>query len=133
MAWFLDSINPDVKVDHLAPEVDGVMASRKGLTFATVEAAQGLEWPVVWAVGVSDHILPGEVPAWDVRRMRNAQRRFLIWSTRARDRLFYCHAILSGPTQDARPSGFLEPMGNWLEHEVVSSQDLRRRSRQYTG
>ena len=65
--------------------------------------------------------------------MNDAQRRFLVWSTRARDRLFYCYAILSGPTQDAKPSRFLAPMGNQLKYEVVPSLDLRRRSRPSTG
>ena len=118
---FLDAVNPDVYPDPLAPENNNPFAPGRGITFSTVGASRGLEWRVVWAVGVSDHILPGAVPVGDERRMRDAQRRFYVWSTRARDRLFYCHAVRSGPDRKAVPSRFLEPIGHLLQHTVVPS------------
>ena len=126
---FLDSITPGIQPDPLNTERN---APGGAVTFASLDAAQGLEWPVVWAVGVSDGILPGDIPTNDVHLMRDAQRRFLVWSTRARDLLFYCHAIMSGPTRDARPSRFLQPVGNLLIREVVPSQDLGRPTRPFS-
>ena len=127
---FLDRISPGIQVDPLDLErTDPGLGM--GVTFASVDATQGLEWPVVWVVGVSDHILPGDIPRGDVGRMREAQRRFLVWSSRAKDLLFYCHAIMSGPTREARPSRFLQPIGSLLRREVVPSRDLGRPSRPF--
>ena len=116
---FLDSIHPEINVDPLSAENNNPFGASRGLTLATVAASRGLEWPVVWAVGASGHILPGDVPATDQRRMRTAQRLFYVWSTRARDVLIYCYSIRSGPERDARPTQFLEPVGDLITHEVV--------------
>ena len=116
---FLDTIHPEINGDPLSAENTDPFSPTRGLTLATIAASQGLEWPVVWAVGASDHILPGGVPATDQRRMREAQHLFYVWSTRARDVLNYCHATRSGPERDARPSRFLEPVGGLFTHEVV--------------
>ena len=123
---FLDTIHPEINADPLAAENTDPASPTRGLTLTTVAAAQGLEWPVVWAVGASDHILPGDVPATDQRRMRAAQHLFYVWSTRARDLLVYCHATRSGPERDARPTRFLEPVGGLITHEAVPPPNPRR-------
>ena len=123
---FLDTIHPEINADPLAAENTDPSRPTRGLTLTTVAAAQGLEWPVVWAVGASDHILPGGVPATDQRRMRAAQHLFYVWSTRARDLLVYCHATRSGPERDARPTRFLEPVGGLITHEAVPPPNPRR-------
>ena len=122
----LDSVNPDIYADRLSTENDDPLAQNRGITFSTVAASRGLEWPVVWGVGTSDHILPGNIPIDDRGRMEEAQRLFYIWSTRARNRLIYCHAVRSGPTGDAKPCRFLESIGDLLMHQVVSSPEPRR-------
>ena len=118
LRWFLDTISPDVHADPLAPD-NNPFAPDRGLTFSTVEAARGLEWDIVWAVGVSDHVLPGAIPPGDIRRRRQAERLFYVWVTRARNQVIFCHAIRSGPTQDARPTPFLEPIGDLLRWAVI--------------
>ena len=116
---FLDSIHPEINVDPLSAENNNPFGASRGLTLATVAASRGLEWRIVWAVGASDHILPGDVSPSDQRRMRTAQRLFYVWSTRARDVLIYCCSTRSGPERDARPTRFLEPVGDLITHEVV--------------
>jgi DNA helicase-2/ATP-dependent DNA helicase PcrA len=123
---FLDRIHPEINGDPLSAENPDPSRPSRGLTLTTVAAARGLEWPVVWAVGASDRILPGDVPATDQRRMRAAQHLFYVWSTRARDVLLYCHATRSGPERDARPTRFLEPVGDLITHEVVPPPNPRR-------
>lgn len=119
LRWFLDTISPDVHADPLAPENTNPFAPDRGLTFSTVEAARGLQWDIVWAVGVSDHVLPGAISPGDIRRRRQAERLFYVWVTRARNQVIFCHAIRSGPTQDARPTPFLEPIGHLLRWVVI--------------
>ena len=60
---FLDVIHPGLRPDPLAAEQNDPFAAGRGIVFSTVTAARGLQWPVVWAVGASDYILPGEIPA----------------------------------------------------------------------
>ena len=122
---FLDNTNADIYADPLSSENEDPGVRERGITFSTVAASRGLEWPVVWAVGASDHILPGNIPIDDHRGMQESQRLFYVWSTRARNQMIYCHAIRSGPTGDAKPCRFLEPMGDLLRHQVVSSPEPR--------
>ena len=123
---FLHHMNPDVYDDPLSLEKNEPVDRGRGIIFSTVAASRGLEWPVVWALGASDHILPGTVVAGDDRRMRDAERLFYVWSTRARDRLIYCHAVRSGPTGNAQLCRFLPPVGDLLRQEVVPASDSRR-------
>ena len=126
MLEFLDLIEQESDRGRLAAEQHNPFDAQPGVTFSSVEAAQGLEWPIVWAVGVSDHILPGAAAAVDERRMREAQRLFYVWATRACDRLIFCHLVRSGPTQDAKPSAFLTLIGDLLSYEVIPAPAPRR-------
>ena len=116
---FLDSINAGLGPDPLNLEKNDLSGPRRGITFITVAAARGLEWPVVWAVGASDHVLPGKISSRHEPGMRAAQRLFHVWSTRARDRLLFCHAVRSGPDRNAKPSRFLKPIAHLLRYTVV--------------
>ena len=123
---FLDRFKPVIYDEPVPLEINQPFLPGRGLTFSTITAAQGLEWPIVWAVGASDHILPGGIASGDERLMREAQRLFYVWATRARDQLIFCHAIRSGPTQDAKPTRFLESIGDLLRHEVAPPPGPRR-------
>lgn len=123
---FLDHIDGEMGDQPLAPEPGSPFPRGQRLTLAHVDAARGLEWPVVWAVDMSDHILPGAAAMRDERLMRQAQRRFYVLVTRARNQLIFCHLIRSGPTQDTKPSPFLEPIGDLLRHETVPAPTPRR-------
>ena len=122
---FLDEVDPGIHTDPLSLETVQPFGYRPGITLSTIAASQGLEWPIVWAVGASDHLLPGNVAAENEQRMRAAQRLFYVWASRARDRLFYCCATRSGPKQDAAPTRFLEPIGDILRYEAVPAPPPR--------
>ena len=122
---FLDEVNASIQTDPLSLENMQPFRYRRGITLSTIAASQGLEWPLVWAVGASDYILPGNVAAGNEQRMRAAQRLFYVWSTRARSRLFYCHAARSGLRQHAEPTRFLQPIGDLLKYETVPAQRPR--------
>ena len=121
-----DSLDGEMGADPLAAENGDPFVGDPGITFTSVEASQGLEWRIVWVVGASDHILPGGISPEYVAQMREAQRRFYVAVTRARDHLIFCHPIRSGPTQDAKPSRFLLPIGDMLRHEVIAPPEPRR-------
>lgn len=90
-----------------APVVDGV-------TLASVHAAKGLEWPVVFVVGASDGLLPismAKTPA----EVEEERRLFYVALTRARDLLTvsWSSARTPGARGSRRASRFLDGA---LEH-----------------
>jgi DNA helicase-2/ATP-dependent DNA helicase PcrA len=85
-----------------APVVDGV-------TLASVHAAKGLEWPVVFVVGASDGLLPismAKTPA----EVEEERRLFYVALTRARDLLTvsWAAARTPGARSSRKPSRFLD-------------------------
>src|SRR5699024_6740129 len=85
-----------------APVVDGV-------TLASVHAAKGLEWPVVFVVGASDGLLPismAKTPA----EVEEERRLFYVALTRARDLLTvsWAAARTPGARGSRKPSRFLD-------------------------
>lgn len=85
-----------------APVVDGV-------TLASVHAAKGLEWPVVFVVGASDGLLPismAKTPA----EVEEERRLFYVALTRARDLLTvtWSAARTPGARGSRKPSRFLD-------------------------
>ncbi len=86
-----------------APTVDGV-------TVATLHAAKGLEWPVVFIVGCSEGSLP-IVHADTAERIEEERRLFYVGVTRARDRLVVTWALTrTGSGRYREPSRFLAEM-----------------------
>jgi DNA helicase-2/ATP-dependent DNA helicase PcrA len=86
-----------------APTVDGV-------TVATLHAAKGLEWPVVFIVGCAEGSLP-IVHADTPERVEEERRLFFVGVTRARDRLVVSWALTrNGAGRHREPSRFLAEM-----------------------
>jgi DNA helicase-2/ATP-dependent DNA helicase PcrA len=87
----------------LAPTPDGV-------TVATLHAAKGLEWPVVFVVGCAEGSLP-IVYADTSARVAEERRLFYVGLTRARDLLVVTWALTRGGAGRPRsPSRFLAEM-----------------------
>ena len=95
-----------------APVVDGV-------TLASVHAAKGLEWPVVYVVGASDGLLPISM-AKTAAEVEEERRLFYVALTRARDLLTvsWSAARSPGARGSRKPSRFLDGV---LEHPDASS------------
>jgi DNA helicase II / ATP-dependent DNA helicase PcrA len=117
---FLAEIATGAEVDALDPRAEAV-------TLLTLHAAKGLEFPVVFLVGVEDGLLPFTFPgagrgtASAARAGAGAgpaggdetaeeRRLFFVGLTRAQDRLYLSHArrrFRHGTERDAVPSPFL--------------------------
>ena len=125
---FLDLLSPAL---HAAPSTGG------GLTLGTIPAAKGRRWPITFILDVSDRTIPGRAgPHSDTRR---AQRLFHIAITRATEQLYlYCPADAGrgNEAQDedggdggaCRPSRFLDPVRDQLEHQRIAARAPRRRA-----
>ena len=122
LSRFLENLKSGDYPDLQDQSNDNPLEKRKGLTLSTIHAAKGLQWPVVWIMDATDGIMPGvprdreENPGTE-----EEERIFYVASTRAADRLFYCHANGGGRSADTRPSRYLDNLAEFLE--VRSSLD----------
>lgn len=62
------------------------------LSIATIHAAKGLEWKVVFVVGMDDGVFPGNRAMADLNQMKEERRLAYVAVTRARERLFVTRA-----------------------------------------
>jgi len=98
---FVDEVDRRAAAQH-APVADGV-------TLASMHAAKGLEWPVVFVAGVHEGAVP--IVYADTPALVEEERRLLyVATTRARDRLFVSWSLARNPGSrpSRRASRFLE-------------------------
>jgi DNA helicase-2/ATP-dependent DNA helicase PcrA len=79
-------------------------------TLLTLHSAKGLEFPIVFIIGLDDGVLPHQRSFDDPEAMAEERRLFYVGVTRAKDRLFLTRAFrrrLAGPSTLSEPSRFL--------------------------
>jgi DNA helicase-2/ATP-dependent DNA helicase PcrA len=80
------------------------------VTLMTLHAAKGLEFPVVFMVGLEETVLPHSRALYDQSEMEEERRLCYVGMTRAREELYMMHAasrMLYGGSQHNPPSRFL--------------------------
>ncbi|WP_026782320.1 UvrD-helicase domain-containing protein [Pleomorphomonas koreensis] len=99
----------------LSTEADFRDARADRMSLLTMHAAKGLEFPIVFVVGLEDGLVPfswsGADPAGDAARQAEEARLFYVAMTRAGERLFLSRAaerFRQGAVRPAPPSRFLE-------------------------
>jgi DNA helicase-2/ATP-dependent DNA helicase PcrA len=116
---------PDLPLDQfleqvaLVADVDNLPESSNAPTLLTLHAGKGLEFAVVFIVGLEDGLLPHSRTFEDAAEMAEERRLFYVGLTRAKDRLYLYHAFrrnLYGLSDMAQPSRFLADIpGNLVE------------------
>jgi DNA helicase-2/ATP-dependent DNA helicase PcrA len=87
----------------------------------TLHSAKGLEFPLVFLVGLEDGLFPSQKSTEEAGRLEEERRLAYVGITRARDRLVLSYAEsrrLHGVESYARPSRFLNEIPAELLHEV---------------
>ena len=95
----------------------------------TLHSAKGLEFPVVFLVGMEEGLFPSQRSVDDEARLEEERRLAYVGITRARERLFVTHAEsrrMHGTEMLARPSRFLGEMPPELIDEVRPRVQISR-------
>jgi DNA helicase-2/ATP-dependent DNA helicase PcrA len=95
----------------LVSDVDGLDETVDAATLVTLHQAKGLEFPVVFIVGVEEGILPHFKSFADTEQMEEERRLCYVGITRAKQRLYLVHAFrrnLMGSSTPSTPSRFLD-------------------------
>ena len=101
-------------IDHAALTSDTDKYDRNsGVTMMTVHSAKGLEFPIVFLVGLEDGIFPHSRSIGDEKELEEERRLAYVAITRAEKILYITHAMrrrVYGEEMAAEPSQFLNEM-----------------------
>ncbi len=111
----------------LRADIDDYNERAPGVTLMTLHNAKGLEFPVVFVVGLEDGLFPLSRAMETTEELEEERRLFYVGVTRAEDRLFLTHAQRRwryGDEQRSAPSQFLAelPDGPVRRHWSAASR-----------
>ena len=95
----------------LYTDLDSVEADDNCVTMMTIHSAKGLEFPVVYVVGMEEGIFPGASAMYDEEELEEERRLCYVAMTRAREKLVMTNArqrMLYGRTSANKSSRFLD-------------------------
>jgi DNA helicase-2/ATP-dependent DNA helicase PcrA len=101
----------------LRSDVDAYAEDGEGVTLITLHMVKGLEFPVVFMVGMEEGLLPHKRALVDAAEMPEERRLCYVGVTRAQDRLYLTCAFrrhLYGRAQPGFPSRFLQEIPQTL-------------------
>lgn len=111
LAGFLEEV-------ALVSDVDSYDESAEAITLMTLHSAKGLEFPVVFIVGMEEGIFPHSRAQFDQEQLEEERRLAYVGMTRAKRELHLTHAnsrMLYGSTQHNPPARFLSEIEG-VEH-----------------
>jgi DNA helicase II / ATP-dependent DNA helicase PcrA len=126
---FLEHVGLVADTDQL-PDPDD--PSETGVVMMTLHAAKGLEFPVVFMVGMEEGVFPHMRALTEPVELEEERRLCYVGITRARERLYLSHAwnrTLYGGTQYNPPSRFLEEIPSELVQDSPASRTARTATR----
>ncbi len=101
----------------LVSDQDTIAEEGQAPTLLTLHAAKGLEYPVVFIVGLDEGILPHQRSFDDPESMHEERRLFYVGMTRAKDRLYLLRAFrrsIYGDSSVGEASRFLDDIPEHL-------------------
>ena len=122
LTTFLEEVALVSDVDNLDDRVDAP-------TLLTLHSAKGLEFPVVFVVGMEEGLFPHSRSMDDPEQMEEERRLCYVGVTRAKERLYFLYTFrrtLYGESSVREPSRFL---GDIPEH-LVRGREEKRAARQ---
>ena len=122
IAEFLDEAALLASVDDRAVKaVNQGEVPEEAVTLMTLHNAKGLEFPVVFLVGLEENLIPHRSSTGSLQEIEEERRLLYVGVTRAQEALFLvnCESRMSfGRTEFARPSRFLEDVPKTMLTEI---------------
>ncbi len=118
----------------LVSDVDNLEEDPDAPTLLTLHAAKGLEFPVVFIVGLEEGMLPHSRSLDDGEELAEERRLFYVGLTRAKDRVYLSHSFrrtVYGDSEVTTPSRFLSDIPADLVEGGTAGQrrqDTKRRA-----
>jgi len=128
---FLEAISLVTDLD--TENAEGGEGDHSAVTLMTLHTAKGLEFPVVFLTGMEDGVFPHTRSLGDPDELEEERRLCYVGITRARERLYLCHAwsrMLFGATDYYPPSRFLSEIPEELVNVLGAGAE---RGRTYGG
>ena len=116
LAGFLEEVS-------LVSDLDNADFGNNVVTLMTLHAAKGLEFPVVFLMGMEETIFPHSRALYDQQEMEEERRLCYVGMTRAKEELYMMHAasrMLYGTTQHNPPARFLSEISGENVQEASS-------------
>ncbi len=123
-----ESVEQFLEQVSLVSDVDELDGDASQAVLMTLHTAKGLEFPVVFMIGLEDGVFPHLRSLGEPDELEEERRLAYVGITRAQQRLYLCHAwsrTLFGGTQYNPPSRFIEEIPDALVHAI----EQRRASR----
>lgn len=111
----------------LISDLDNYNESDEGITLMTLHTSKGLEFKIVFIVGLEENIFPHSRSLLDLNEMEEERRLFYVGMTRAKEMLYLIHArrrLYFGGIQTNSPSRFITELPNNLIN-FVNTQSIR--------
>ncbi|HEX7003098.1 MAG TPA: UvrD-helicase domain-containing protein [Trueperaceae bacterium] len=121
IAQFLDEASLMASVDDRAVKAVNDEVPDEAVTLMTLHNAKGLEFPVVFLVGLEENLIPHRSSTASLQELEEERRLLYVGITRAQEELFlvHCESRMSfGRTEVARPSRFLQDVPKDLLCEI---------------
>ncbi|MGI5901291.1 MAG: DNA helicase PcrA [Desulfitobacteriia bacterium] len=111
----------------LVTEIDNYDENEDAVKLMTMHSAKGLEFPVVFAVGMEEGIFPSSRSILEQYLLEEERRLCYVTITRAKERLFLSYAeqrMVYGRIQDSFPSRFLKEIPSELLVQESSEKEI---------
>ena len=109
----------------LISDVDNANFGNNAVTLMTLHAAKGLEFPVVFMVGMEETIFPHSRALYDQSEMEEERRLCYVGMTRAKQELYMLYAssrLLYGGVNHNPPSRFLSEIDSNFQTNSIYSE-----------
>ena len=108
----------------LLSDIDNYNADSESCVMMTLHSAKGLEFPVVFIVGMEEGLFPGNQVMYDPSEIEEERRLCYVGITRAKEKLYITNArtrMLYGNTSLTRPSRFIGEIPEELTDSNINS------------
>ena len=130
MAREYETVDEFLEQISLVADTDDLNDEESSVTLMTLHAAKGLEFPVVFLVGMEDGVFPHIRALGEPAELEEERRLAYVGITRAMRKLHLTSAwsrMMHGTTHYNPPSRFLDEIPNELIEEIGGSRMLRSR------